>query len=299
MLINKNRLKNEGVYRMTKSIKILTDSSIQLTPEELKKYSINVIPLSVEIEGKTFVDGEDISRQELIDHLRAGRFPKTSQPALGKFVEMYDELGADGSSVLAIMISDVLSGTCATAQTAADMTNTEVTVINSKSTDRGLAYQVIAAAKDLEAGKSIAEIKKHCLEVHKRTRVNVLIDNLDCLVKGGRVSRLAGTLTKLINLKVIVELGDKSLDPVVKGRSKKTFVKFCEDLAKRHVDNPIVDLALSHVDPEPEFIERLKKTILGEDSHVPSLTKLTSPIIMTHTGLNAIGVITLSEKEDL
>lgn len=283
---------------MTKSIKILTDSSIQLTAEEIKKYSIHIIPLSIEIEGTTFIDGVDISRQELIDNLRAGRFPKTSQPALGKFVEMYDKLGSDGSSVLAIMISDVLSGTYETAQTAATMTETNVTVINSKSTDRGLAYQVIAAAKDLADGKSIAEIKEHCLQIYKRTRINVLIDNLDCLVKGGRVSRLAGTLTKLINLKVIVELGDSSLDPVVKGRSKKTFVRFCEELAQRHVDNPIIDLALSHVDPEPEFIERLKTTIIGDKTNIPYLSELTSPIIMTHTGLNAIGVITLSEKED-
>lgn len=217
---------------MTKSIKILTDSSIQLTAEEIKKYSIHIIPLSIEIEGTTFIDGVDISRQELIDNLRAGRFPKTSQPALGKFVEMYDKLGSDGSSVLAIMISDVLSGTYETAQTAATMTETNVTVINSKSTDRGLAYQVIAAAKDLADGKSIAEIKEHCLQIYKRTRINVLIDNLDCLVKGGRVSRLAGTLTKLINLKVIVELGDSSLDPVVKGRSKKTLLDSVKNLPK-------------------------------------------------------------------
>ncbi|WP_057743199.1 DegV family protein [Liquorilactobacillus capillatus] len=284
---------------MTTSIKIVTDSSIQLTPEEVEKYAIHIVPLSIEIEGKSYVDGEDITRQELIDNLRAGRYPKTSQPPLGKFVELYDQLGADGSEILAITISDVLSGTFNTAQTAAGMSTSKVTVINSKSTDRGLAFQVLAAAQDIAAGKTITEIKKHCADIYKRTRVNVLIDNLDCLVKGGRVSRFAGALTKLINLKVIVQLNNKSLDVVVKGRSRKTFLKFCQQIAAAHKDNKILDLSFSHVGVEPEFLGRLKDIIVPEENKVNYLERLTSPIIMTHTGLNAVGIITLSEEPEL
>ncbi|KRL98501.1 DegV family protein [Liquorilactobacillus satsumensis] len=285
---------------MTKAVKILTDSSIQLTPEEIEKYKIEIVPLSIEIEGKTYVDGVDITRAELINKLHAKKFPKTSQPALGKFVEAYDRLGADGSEVLAIVLSDVLSGTFETAQTAAKMTTTKVTVINSKSTDRGLAFQVIAAAQDLEAGKTIPEIQQHCREIFKRTRVNVLIDTLDYLVKGGRVSRFAGAVTKLINLKVIVELREESLDVVVKGRSRKTFIKFCEKLAAYHKEkNPIQELALSHADAAQEFLERIKNILLPADGvQVDCLEKLTSPIIMTHTGLYAVGIITLSEKTE-
>ncbi|KRM05645.1 MAG: DegV family protein [Liquorilactobacillus ghanensis] len=284
---------------MTTSIKILTDSSVQLTPAEIKQYHIEIVPLSVEIDGQSFVDGENISRPELIDNLRIGKYPKTSQPPLGRFVEAYDRLGADGSEVVAIVLSDVLSGTFATAQTAAKMSDTKVTVINSKSTDRGLAFQVLAAAQDAQAGKTAAEIQQHCQEIHQRTRINVLIDNLDCLVKGGRLSRFAGAITKLINLKVIVQLNENSLDVVVKGRSRKTFVKFCEGLAERHQNNPIQDLALSNVGTDPAFLERLKNIILPAASKANYLAELTSPIIMTHTGLNAVGVITLSEKPDV
>ncbi|KRL05744.1 DegV family protein [Liquorilactobacillus oeni] len=284
---------------MTKAIKILTDSSVQLTAEEIKKYNIHIIPLSIEIEGKTYIDGVDITRAELISQLHDKKFPKTSQPALGKFVETYDKLGADGSEVLAIVLSDVLSGTFETAQTAAKMSQTAVTVINSKSTDRGLAYQVLAAAKDIQDGKTIPEIQKHCLEIFKKTRVNVLIDSLDYLVKGGRVSRFAGAVTKLINLKVIVELREKSLDVVVKGRSRKTFVKFYEKLAAYHSEkNPILDLALSHVDADKDFLDRIRQTLLNGNKNAAFLENLTSPIIMTHTGLNAVGIITLSENEE-
>lgn len=283
---------------MTQPIKIVTDSSVQLTPEEIKEHNITIIPLSVEVNGKNYIDGETITRKELVDELRKGNIPKTSQPAMGRFIETFDQLGADGSKVLAILISDVLSGTYETALTAAEMSEADVTVINSKSTDRGLAFQVLAAAKDAEAGKTIAEIKAHCEDIFARTTIDVLVDNLDCLVAGGRVSRFAGALTKLINLKIIVRLREHSLDVYAKGRSRKTFIKHCKELAERHQNNPIEALSLSNVGTDPEFLEKIKDTLLQADSQATYIARLTSPIIMTHTGLNAVGVITLAEKPE-
>lgn len=275
-------------------VKLLTDSSAQLTPEEIAAYDITVVPLAIELDGQTHLDGETISREELIDALKAGKFPKTSQPPVGKFVELYDRLGADGSEVLAIMMTDVLSGTYQTACAAAEMTDTKVTVINSKSTDRGLSFQVLAAAKDLQAGKSLAEIKAHCQDIEQRTEIYVLVDTLDNLVKGGRVSRLAGAITKLINLKVIVELTEQKLDVAVKGRSKKTFYKFCRELAENNASNPLLESSLSNVGCTPEYLAKIKELLqIPTDADYPFLARLTSPIIMTHTGLNAIGVINL------
>ena len=215
-------------------------------------------------------------------------------------IDAYNELGKDGSEVLAIVLSDVLSGTYETASSAADMVDTKVTVINSKSTDRGLAFQVLAAAKDLEAGKSIDEIKDHLKDIYHRTTIDVLIDNLDCLVAGGRVSRLAGALTKLINLKLIIRLNEESLDVIVKGRSKKTFIKHCKTLAEEYLQNhnPIQALSLSNVGTDDSLLQKIKDTLLENNSiqEIPYIARLTSPIIMTHTGLNAVGVITLNEK---
>lgn len=280
-------------------IKIVTDSSAQLTPEEIEEYNIHIIPLSVEINGENHVDGETITRQELVDELRKGNIPKTSQPPIGRFIEAFEQLGADGSDVLAIMMSDVLSGTYHTACSAAEMVKCNVTVINSKETDRALSFQVLAAARDARKGKSIEEIEAHCLDIHKRTTTDVLVDNMDCLVAGGRVSRLAGALTKLINLKIIVRLRENSLDVVNKGRSRKSLLKYCNDLRRFHEDNRIEELSLSNVGTDEEFLERIREVMLPENSKdAKYIARLTSPIIMTHTGLNAVGVITLTEKEE-
>ena len=281
------------------NIKIVTDSSVQLTPAEIKENNITIVPLTIEINGQTFVDGETITREELVEELKKGNKPKTSQPAVGSFVDVFDRLGEDGSQVVAILLSDVLSGTYQTAVSAAEMSSTDVTVINSKSTDRGEAFQVLAAAKDAAAGKTIAEIQAHCKDILERTTIDVLVDNLDNILSGGRLGKMASMLTKLINLKVIVRLRENSLDVVKKGRSRKTFFKYCAELKERHQDNSIQELSLSNVDCSDEYLGRVKDAVLPENSKDAAyIARLTSPIIMTHTGLNAIGVITLAEKPE-
>lgn len=281
------------------NIKIVTDSSVQLTPAEIKENNITIVPLTIEINGQTFVDGETITREELVEELKKGNKPKTSQPAVGSFVDVFDRLGEDGSQVVAILLSDVLSGTYQTAVSAAEMSSTDVMVINSKSTDRGEAFQVLAAAKDAAAGKTIAEIQAHCKDILERTTIDVLVDNLDNILSGGRLGKMASMLTKLINLKVIVRLRENSLDVVKKGRSRKTFFKYCAELKERHQDNPIQELSLSNVDCSDEYLEKVKDAVLPENNvDAAYIARLTSPIIMTHTGLNAIGVITLAEKPE-
>lgn len=285
---------------MTRAIKILTDSSVQLTPAEIEKYNITIIPLSVELEGKQYIDGETITRPELVEYLRRGILPKTSQPALGRFLDLYEQLTADGSEVLAIMMADFLSGTYKTAVAAAEMVDGKVTVINSKSTDRGMAFQVIAAAKDIAAGKSMDEIKAHLTDIWHRTQIDVLVDNLDALVAGGRISKVAGALTKIINIKVIVRVNNDGLGIYAKGRGRKLFLKHTKEIAEMHQDNQIQALSLSNVATDPEFLQRIKDNVLvnNVNKDIPYLAELTSPIIMTHTGMNAVGLITLAEKPE-
>lgn len=280
-------------------IKIVTDSSVQLTQAEIENNNITIVPLTVEINGENFIDGETITREELIEELKKGNKPKTSQPPVGAFVSTFDRLGEDGSQVVAIILSDVLSGTYQTAVSAAQMSKTDVTVINSKSTDRGEAFQVLAAAKDAAEGKTVEEIEKHCQDIYERTTVDVLVDNLDNILSGGRLGKMASMLTKLINLKVIVRLREESLDVVKKGRSRKTFFKYCDELKQRHENNPIQELSLSNVACDEEYLNKVKEAVLPANSKEAAyIARLTSPIIMTHTGLNAIGIITLAENKE-
>ncbi|EMN1440831.1 TPA: fatty acid kinase binding subunit FakB2, partial [Staphylococcus aureus] len=115
---------------MTKQI-IVTDSTSDLSKEYLEANNIHVIPLSLTIEGASYVDQVDITSEEFINHIENDEDVKTSQPAIGEFISAYEELGKDGSEIISIHLSSGLSGTYNTAYQASQMVDANVTVIDS------------------------------------------------------------------------------------------------------------------------------------------------------------------------
>src|SRR5690606_4209936 len=95
-----------------KNIKIVTDSTCDLSIAEMEKLQIHMIPLSISIDGKTYLDRIEIQPDTFIEKMKkASNLPKSSQPSVGTFLELYDELGKDGSEVLSIHMTEKLSGT--------------------------------------------------------------------------------------------------------------------------------------------------------------------------------------------
>ena len=137
-------------------VKIVCDSSAGLTEEEIKKYNITIIPLTVMIDDTIYVERETITNDQFPEMMKnAKSLPKTSQPPIGKFVDAFDKLGADGREVLCVTMMESISGTVHAAEQAATMTKTKVTVYDSQTTDQGMAFQIVAAAKVLEDGGSV------------------------------------------------------------------------------------------------------------------------------------------------
>ena len=100
----------------------MTDSSVQLTTEEIEKYDITVVPLSISINGKTYIDGVDISRRDFVEKMNESvELPKTSQPPIGRFVDTINNLTADGSEIIGIFLAKSLSGTIDAARQAAEI----------------------------------------------------------------------------------------------------------------------------------------------------------------------------------
>lgn len=120
-------------------IKIVTDSTALLSKEKQDEFNINVIPLNINIGEKSYKDGIDINGQTLIDQIEnnpKAPFPITSQPSIGDFVEFYNDLTKDGSEIVSIHMTDLLSGTVNSASQAADIADGKVTVINSHFIDQ-------------------------------------------------------------------------------------------------------------------------------------------------------------------
>ncbi|MFD1671611.1 DegV family protein [Agrilactobacillus yilanensis] len=274
------------------NVKIVTDSSVQLTPEEVQKYEIHVIPLIIEIDQKTYVDGQDITRQGFMTAMaHAENLPKTSQPSIGAFLDLFDSLAADGSPVLAIHMTETISGTVNAAHQAGEISRADVTVVDSEFTDRGMAFQVIEAAKAAQAGKTVPEILQIIADVRDRTHLVMGVSDLTNLVKGGRMSRVSGMISGLLNIKIVLELKKGQLDVVSKGRGVKTLMRYV-DKTITQMQNlpPIKAIGISHADGLKigQDIMAALKPLFPE---VPILLRETDPIIATHAGPGAFALM--------
>src|SRR5690606_10698355 len=142
------------------------------------------------IDGVTYVDQEDISSTEFLEKMKdAKELPKTSQPPIGKIVETYDSLGADGSEIISIHMTSELSGTFSAAQQAAQMTESKVTVVDSQFISLAYGFQIEEVVKMINAGKTVEEIVEEIEVIKNNLRLFVVIGNIDNLIKGGRIGK--------------------------------------------------------------------------------------------------------------
>lgn len=273
------------------NIKIVTDSSVQLTPEEISQHNITVVPLTIMIDNTVYIDGETITRDDFMDEMAAAQnLPKTSQPAVGTFADVFDKLTADGSEVLAIHMTETISGTVNSSRQAAQIAKGKVTVVDSQFTDRAMAFQVLVAAEMAEAGKDMKTILDKLEQVRDNTTLVLGVTNLDNLVKGGRLSRVSGLISSFLNIKVILQLQNGELKALRKGRGMKTINNFiAETIAKMAKLSNIKSVGISTAGAK-ELGEDIGRRIAEVLPSVPILVRPTDPVIATHTGPGAFAI---------
>ncbi|MGM0864842.1 MAG: DegV family protein [Bacillota bacterium] len=274
---------------MTK-IKIVTDSTVDLSDEVVKELDIHVVPLSISIDGETYLDRVDLSPLSFLEKMKASKeLPKSSQPSAGTFVELYDELGKDGSKVLSIHMTGGMSGTVRSAESAAEMSSSDVAVVDSRFISKGLAFQVIEAAKLAKEGKPLEEILKTVGTIRQNTNLFVVVDTLENLAKGGRIGKGRAMIGSLLNIKPIASLEGGEYTPVAKVRSHSQVVKY---LTTQFLDDvkgkTIRGVGLVHADGL-QLAQNLKAKIIEKTGYDQIDIVPTTPIISTHTGIGAIG----------
>ena len=277
-------------------IKIVCDSSAGLTDEEIKKYNITIVPLSVMIDGTVYVERETITNDQFPAMMKnANSLPKTSQPLIGKFVDAFDKLGEDGSEVLCVTMMESISGTVHAAEQAAGMTKTKVTVYDSQTTDQGMAFQIVEAAKVIEDGGSVEDAISKMKDVLAKSKLYLAIDNLDNLVAGGRISKFAGAVSNLLNIKVMLQVYGGQIHIEAKGRGLKSIHKEWGKILDEMARGPKVKrIGISHVDAGKE-VDRLLANLKELYPNINVVVRETVPIIATHTGMGACCLLYYTE----
>jgi len=273
-------------------IKIVTDSSAGLTDQQIQDYDITIIPLTVMIDDTIYVERESITIKEFIEKMKTSKtLPKTSQPPLGKFVETFDKLGADGSSVICFTMLAAISGTVHTAEQAAQLTKTDVTVVDSQYTDQALAFQVVEAAKLAAAGADTQAILDRAVAVRDHTHLFMGVVTLENILKGGRLSRAAGMLTSLLNIKVVLQVTGGELKIRAKGRGMKTIDRYFDKVYDQMKQTPdIMAMGISHVEAF-ESVEKVTGHLHELFPKQDVLVRETVPIIATHGGMGAFALM--------
>lgn len=271
-------------------IKIVTDSSLTIEPELVEKYDITVIPLSVMIDGVVYSDSDLKEEGKFLNMMRNSKeLPKTSQPPVGVFAEVYENLMKNGAEhIVSIHITHTLSGTVEAARQGANLAGADVTVIDSTFTDQCQKFQVVQAAKLAQEGGSLEEVIAKVEEVRQKSELYIGVSTLENLVKGGRIGRVTGLISSLLNIKVVMEMVDCELNPIIKGRGLKTFNKWLDNFIEYAKGKKIAEIGISYcgtADMANGFKEKLQ--VLG----APIAVLETGSIIQTHTGENAFAVM--------
>lgn len=278
-------------------IHIVTDSTCDLTDAEIKQHGIHMVSLSVQIDNKTYKDRVDLQPDTFIELLKnAEDLPKSSQPAPGVFKELYDELGKDGSKVISIHMTGGMSGTYQSAVQAAQMSDTDVTVIDSRYIAFGLAFQLREAIHLREAGATVEEIVAALDKIRENTRLFVTLDTLDNMVKGGRIGKGKAVVSSLLNIKPIGHLDIGEVTICAKPRSYKQVVKYLIGEFEKDTAGKIVkSVGISHANSMDTIVNPLIEQLRAIGYQGKIEIAFTSPVISTHTGEGAAGFMYYTE----
>ena len=277
---------------------IVTDSTADLTEEEVKQFEISIVPMNISIDDENYIDGVTITKDEFKQKMIASsELPKTAQPSIGRFVEVYDELGKNGDSVISIQMMRSISGTVDAARQAADITETNVKVVDSDFTSRSMGMIVKEAAKAAQEGKTVEEILEIIEDAKKRTTLYLTVVNLDNLIKGGRISQLMGMFSNLLNIKLFLQVIHGKIEIIQKGRGLKSLQKKYDEIFEemKAVPNSIQEIGIMHAGLS-EFNEGNIARVRELFPDVPLTIVTTSPIIMSHTGVDAMAITYLENK---
>lgn len=282
-------------------IAIVTDSTAYIPEEFRKQHNIFVAPQQLiwptASGADTYLDGVDITSNQFFQRLRVDKkHPKTSQVSPASFTQAFKEALKSFDAILCVCISSSLSQTFNSANVAkAEFAGTQIEVLDSRSTAMAMGFMVLHAAKGLEAGKSMAEVKKMVEDSLPRTGVAFTVDTLDYLHRGGRIGGAARFLGNLLNTKPILALVDGKVDAVDRVRTKKKAVEYVADyVAKRVEGKANVRLATLHADAETEAKELLD-TASKRVNAVESILAEVSPVVGVHAGPGTVGLAWMTD----
>lgn len=273
---------------------VVVDSSADILPEVAQEEGIVVIPMAVNIDGQTFLEGVDIFSENF--YSRFGTFqelPKTSQPNPGILKEKYEEILTKGHEIVAIHLSSGLSSTYATALMVRDMCSApeKIHIIDSLGASFGYGLLAIQVNHLLKAASSWEEAEVRILQLRNQMRYIFTLDTLEYLVKGGRVSKTTGFIGGLLDVKPVLHITpDGHIEPFAKVRSRKAAFRKLLEIMLQEIDQPEEQIiGISHancLEDTQAFAEEIRKHITVKGIMISEI----GCVVGSHTGPGTVAL---------
>jgi DegV family protein with EDD domain len=283
-------------------MQIVTDSGSDITIKDAKIFNIHMLPLKIDLDGKSYKAGVDISSDQFFDLMdHANGMPVTSTPSVGEFQELYRELAKTDPEILSIHISSGLSATSNTAMQAAKLVpEAKVTIIDTLTLSAGTGWQVLAAAKMRDAGVKLPDVLKKLHQIQAVTKTYFTLPTLKFLIAGGRIGHLKGLLASLLGILPVIWISnvDGKYYDVAK---KRTFIKAIEEIPnlvlKDHPAGTVLQAQICHAS-FPDGARMLKEALdkVFKMEWLPDVHLGTA--LGAHTGRGLTGVI-IATKDQL
>lgn len=271
---------------MSRPVHIVTDSTADI-PSDLLVGRLSVVPLTVDVEGESFRDGVDLTREAFLTRLQRGDQVRTSQPPVGAFQSLFRALVEDGHDVVAIQIASQLSGTFNAARTAAQAVAPDrIRVVDSGTVSMACGWLALEAAERAARGEDVEAIAAYVERRRADTRVFCLLDTLEYLRRGGRISRAGSFLGSTLQIKPILQVRDGEVHPVERLRTLKRAVDRLVELATERA--PWDRLAILHLGA-PEAASAVADRLGPVAPPVPIVRSELGTVIGVYTGPGAIG----------
>ena len=270
-------------------VAVVTDSTVDLSSELVARHGVTVVPLTVTLDGHSYLDGVDISAAEFYRKLQAtSSHPTTSQPSVGQFKEAYERLLESHREVVSIHISAKLSGTLGSAQQAARMIGEKrVQVVDSTFASMPLAALVLVAATRAERDGDASEVIGDVHRVREALRCFFAVSTLEYLRRGGRIGSAAALLGSVLQIKPILALEGGQVVPLERVRTLERAQYRLVELSQSVDRTGGLCVVIGHTAAEPAaraLAERLDG--IAESLIVQPM----GPVVGAHTGPGTVGV---------
>jgi DegV family protein with EDD domain len=278
------------------TIAIVTDSTCDLDASVIAGLPITILPLYINIDGRSYLDGVDLSHAEFYTGLPAYRtHPTTSAPSIGTMVDLYRRLLTEGANgIVSIHIADSLSNTGNVARLAAQaMPEVSIAVVDSGQITLGIGHIVLAAGEAAHAGANVDEIVALCADLRRRSYSFAAADTLVFLRRSGRLSRVQASLGSLLSVKPILKMHDGVADverPRTTSRAMERLISLAAQLG------PLARLSVvhGHAPAKAEQILQMARHLFPKG--LEPLCSEVTPAIGAHVGPNSVGLCCLTAR---